>query len=425
MAKGDGSITQAGRGIWRVRVDFGKNPVTGRREVVSRNVRGTKAEARAVRDQIRRERDSGLSADGGKTTFGEFAKQYHEARKAAGEVGRTHLDRERCEIDTLSGYIGSALLSDITPQAVESLYVAVKRDKTAQRGSFSGTTLNQLHCTLKRILQKAVDFDLIMRNPCDRVKAPKKDEPERRSLTAEEGARLLAFVDDAEREAYAAMREKEARQAARGNVFGREYLRGLNLVSNALAVRIGLATGMRRGEVFGLLWECVDLDRPCVRVCRSLTSYGELKAPKSKAGARTVHIDGATAARLRRWKARQAVELSKMGIRQCGETPVCCSEKGGFIDLHNFERWWRQFRARCGFDGLRFHELRHTQATQLLANGVDVKTVQSRLGHSNASITLNWYAHALPENDAAAARLAGELFAGGRTAAPILEVRTA
>lgn len=63
---------------------------------------------------------------------------------------------------------------------------------------------------------------------------------------------------------------------------------------------------------------------------------------------------------------------------------------------------------------LRFHELRHTQASQLLASGVDVKTVQTRLGHSSASLTLDWYAHALPENDRKAARIIGDLFSEDR-----------
>lgn len=68
------------------------------------------------------------------------------------------------------------------------------------------------------------------------------------------------------------------------------------------------------------------------------------------------------------------------------------------------------FRKDNDFASLKFHELRHTQATQLLANGVDVKTVQTRLGHANASITLNWYAHSVPENDRRAAQIIGDLF---------------
>lgn len=425
MAKGDGSIYELGRNKWRVMVDFGTNLITKKRERVTRVVNGTKAEARKVRDQLRNEHENGLRADAEKLTFAEFAVQYHEARCASGEIGKTHLDRERTELNTICAYLGNTLLRDITPQVIETLYAVVKRDKIAERGSYSGTTLNQLHGTLKRVLQKAVDYDLLMRNPCARVKAPKKDDPERRSLSIEEGVRLLECVNEAERQAYREMDEKEARQAARGNIFGREYLRGLNLISNALAVRIGLATGMRRGEVFGLSWGGVDLNQPCIHVRQTLTTYGELKPPKSKAGIRTVFIDEATAIHLKQWKERQNIELIKLGIRQSNDTPVCCSEKGGRIDLHNFERWWRRFKTHNGFDGLKFHELRHTQATQLLANGVDVKTVQSRLGHSNASLTLNWYAHAIPENDEKAAQLVGELFSSAPKTTTIIEIKTA
>ena len=105
----------------------------------------------------------------------------------------------------------------------------------------------------------------------------------------------------------------------------------------------------------------------------------------------------------------QAAELAKIGVEVDGDTPVCSDSKGGFICPNNFSRWWRRFVADCGFEGLRYHELRHTQATLLLGSNVDVKTVQSRLGHADASITLNTYAHALPENDRAAADTFGKV----------------
>lgn len=425
MAKGDGSITEVRRGVWRVRVDFGTDPVTKKRKVVSRNVHGTKAEARKVRDQIRQEHESGLTVEGGKMTFAEFAETWHESRVAAGEVVKTRLERESTLIRDMAAFIGDVRLRDITPQLVESLYAAIKCDKIEKRGKCSGTTLHMYHALLKQILRKAVDYDLILRNPCDRVKPPKSDEPERRSLTAMEGARLLECVNEAETEAYGWMAGKESRQTEWGNLFGRSSLRGLNVISYVMAVRIALATGMRRGEIFGLSWGSVDLIQPCIKIRQSLTVHGEIKSPKSRAGVRTVAIDAATATHLRQWKERQRVELLKIGIKQSGETPVCCSAKGGFAEMHNFVRWWGEFRERCGFDGLKFHELRHTQATQLLANGVDMKTVQTRLGHSTASLTLNMYAHAIPENDEKAAVLVGELFASKPECVPIIEMKTA
>ena len=125
----------------------------------------------------------------------------------------------------------------------------------------------------------------------------------------------------------------------------------------------------------------VDLNQRCIHVRQTLTVRNELKPPKSKAGIRTVNIDTATAKHLEYWKARQAVELSKIGVHQDDTTPVCCSNTGSYFNLDNFERWWRPWRKEHGFIDLLFHELRHTQATNLLANGVDVKTVQTRMGH--------------------------------------------
>lgn len=96
-------------------------------------------------------------------------------------------------------------------------------------------------------------------------------------------------------------------------------------------------------------------------------------------------------------------------VEQADETPVCCSDTGGLYRIDNFEHWWSTWRDEHGFPGLKFHELRHTQATMLLGAGVDVKTVQTRLGHASPSITLGWYAHAIPENDHEAAQKLGAL----------------
>lgn len=425
MAKGDGSIYELGRNRWRVMVDFGIDPVTKKRNRPSRVVNGTKAEARKVRDQLRREHDSGLSADASKITFREIADMWQKSREASGELSFRTLKDGEYMIACYSKFIGGMRLADIDPYTVESLYAAIRKEKADSGRPVGGTTMHKFHVVLKQIFQKAVDNDLMLRNPCDRVKAPKKDEPERRSLTVEEGSRLLRCVDEAEEAAYAYLGEKEARQTERGNLFGRTAIRGLYPVCNVLAVRIGIATGMRLGEVMGLVWGNVALNQPCIHVVQQCTTYGEIKPPKGRYKKRTVNIDATTAAHLERWKRRQAVELLKIGIKQDDTTPVCCSDTGGYYSVQNFQRWWRPWRKEHGFETLKFHELRHTQATQLLANGVDVKTVQSRMGHSDASITLNWYAHTVPENDEKAAQLIGELFATGPDEPRIIEVRTA
>lgn len=427
MAKGDGGLIERSRGVWEVQLSLGNDPITGKRRRVYRTVRGTKADARKVRDQLRREHESGLKVDSDRVTFSQFAETWTESRKISGSANEKTIMADKRKLDYMAQFVGDAPLKDIDAQTVEALYTAVRDAKHKEGRSFGGASMRKLHVLLKGMFKKAVDYDLILRNPCDRVTAPKAEEPERRALTALEASRLLGCIDGAEKAAYGDMEAKEQRQTERGNLFDRSYLRGLNTISCTLAVRIGLATGMRLGEVMGLAWEGVNLEAREIRVYQSLTPKGELKEPKSKAGRRSIAIDGETAARLAVWKRQQAVHLLKLRIKQDGAMPVCCSERGTFLDLSNFSHWWKNFREANGFEGLKFHELRHTQATQLLANGVDVKTVQTRLGHSNASLTLNWYAHALPENDRKAAALVGELFAPKEEEEKprIIDIRTA
>lgn len=412
MAKGDGSIQQLGRNKWRVSVSFGKDPVTGKYRRATRVVDGTKAEAKKVRDGMVRDHENGLRVDAAKVTFGEFARQWQQAKEASGAVCKQRSDLERRNVREMCAIVGELPIGEITPPVLEDLYAHIRADREARRGKpISNRTMREVHATMRQIMKKAVNYDLILRNPCDRVETPKAEDPGRRSLSVSEGRSLLSALDDAESAAYGRLRAKEARQCEWKATEGRGKILGVKDISSVLAVRLALATGMRRGEVFGTAWGAVDLRTRELRVSQSLTADGELKAPKTRAGVRTIALDVTTARRLARWKEEQTAYLSMFGLDQTDETPIFCSNVGGWFDLHNFETWWRRFRKENGFEGLKFHELRHTQATQLLAQGVDVKTVQTRMGHSNASLTLNWYAHAMPQNDRKAADMLGELFA--------------
>lgn len=290
-------------------------------------------------------------------------------------ISRTRLARERSIIEDMRTYIGAVRLRDITPQTIEGLYTQMRSDKIKARGKCSSTTMNMVHKLLKQILARAVDYDLILRNPAAKVKAPKCETPDRRSLTTEEGRKLLAAIDEAEDAAYAERGGIEKRQEERGDESERAYLRGMSKIGNVMVARIGLATGMRRGEVVGLTCGCVNLTRGTIRVAQSVTTYGEVKEPKSEAGKRLINIDDKTLEHLKKWKKFQRQELAILSLKQTLDTPIYCNDKGEFMAPTNFSRWWRAFAKESGFEGLRFHELRHTQATQLVSNGVDMKTI--------------------------------------------------
>lgn len=404
MAYGDGSIIQVSKGIWKVRVDLGKDRITGKRRIVSRNVRGTKADARKVRDQIRKEHESGVKVDAAKVTLSEFIEIWADARRMAGKASESTINRDVSKLKHVERYIGHVPIGEIDAATIERVYSLIREE-----AGLGGTSMHNIHVQLKSVFRKAVDYDLILRNPCDRVDAPSKDEPERRSLDMVECMRFAKAIDKAEREEISLLLAKEKRMARITKTDTRVLVRNLSKLSCIQACRIAQATGMRKGEVLALEWGSVNLKRGTISVVQSRTQSGEIKPPKTKAGVRVVHIDNATCAALSRWRDIQRECIASLGIELGDSTPVCCSDKGAYIDSANFERFWRKLKSEWGFEGLKFHELRHTQATQLLANGVDVKTVQTRLGHANPSITLGTYAHAVPENDEAAADLFGSI----------------
>jgi len=172
-------------------------------------------------------------------------------------------------------------------------------------------------------------------------------------------------------------------------------------------VLIALATGMRRGEILALRWRNVGSNSGIVHVVESLeeTKGGlRFKAPKTDR-LRAVTLPSFAVVELARLKRDQAEELLALGVRQTGDTLLCARADGDPLQprslTHEFTRMIGRMRD---IPRVRFHDLRHTHATQLLLAGVHPKIAQKRLGHSTISVTLDLYSHvtATMQEDAAA-----------------------
>jgi len=367
---GKGNIEQLESGSWRVRLSAGKDPITGKSRRPSRVVRGTKADARRALEEMRRELETGISIDSKDLTFGQWADTFHKRRVAAGEVTKATLRDERYGLDKLTPYLHDVRLLDIKPSTVENLHVKL----IADHPQLSGTSRRKVHVILRHVLQGAVRSGILPANPCTDVKAPKVDEPNRKSLTRIELKTLMLKLNTSE-----------------------------SLDARSAGIRIAAATGCRLGEVLGLVWANVDFKRNSIFICQQYTKFDSLAAPKSTAGTRRLAVDAHTMDYLQVWKKEQKNYLSWLGTSQTENTPVVTNDKGGFHDPRGYDRWWRTQRQKLGFPDLTIHELRHTQATLLLGSGVDIVTVARRLGHADVKMTLNTYAHAIPENDGVAA----------------------
>lgn len=409
--KGDGSCTfrgndKNGMPIYEVTVYGGFNPVTRKYDKRTRRVHGSKQDAMRVRDELKAEISGGIINGADKVKFHDFSRTWYEKRKADGEVSKSTLKNNDYALKVIDEYIGACRLKDVTPLVVDNLYAAIRNDR-----GYSGSTMKQIHTALNHVMRRAVDLGYIVANPCDKVAKPKAGASDRKSLDFEQLARLRRIVSEAWNAELEDFRSKEERRADRGDSAERAYIRDVRPLSCLAATLIALASGARRGEVLALTWQDIDLERGTLRINKTITEDMEIKEPKTKAGIRAIALDAGTIEALRDWKTLQREIMALLGRIQSGSTPVCINSLGSNLEPHNFSHWWKTFRTKAGFGGLKFHELRHTQATVLLSKGTDVKTVSARLGHSSASITLDMYAHSMPEIDREAASTIAEVFA--------------
>ena len=165
---------------------------------------------------------------------------------------------------------------------------------------------------------------------------------------------------------------------------------------------------MRRGELLGLQWGDLDLDRGVLRVERSVeeTKAGlRCKAPKTKRGRRNITLPSEAIAVLRAHKIK-ALELRlALGMGPITATTlVFATVEGELIRPRNLTKAWSRVRSAHKLPAVSFHAFRHSHASMLIRAGVDILTISRRLGHSKAAITLDCYGHLIEGADAAAAK---------------------
>lgn len=162
-----------------------------------------------------------------------------------------------------------------------------------------------------------------------------------------------------------------------------------------------LATGMRMGELLALTWEDINLGRGTVTVRMTLQRHrgGGLLAEEAKTdhSKRVIALPGVALEALSQHRVRQNAEREQLGDAWNDLNLVFPNTIGRPMEPNSLRyRWWCRLVKRAGLPQIRFHDLRHTAATLLLARGVPVKVVSEMLGHANISITLNLYGHVLP-----------------------------
>ena len=315
-------------------------------------------------------------------------------------VKKNTLSYYRYMLGYLSDSVRKKKLTALTPVDLQELFSdLLAHGAKREANTLSSTTVRGVRSTLISALDCAIDNGLIAVNVAKKSRPPAQtDKREITFLTAGQIQSLLHVADS-----FGYCKDMEQAMADPG--------RRLMLQQWAMVVRLALATGMRRGELFGLAWDCVDLDKKVIAVKRNLQAR-RLETPKTRNSVRNITIDADTVVCLRAWKDAQQQYATTVGdLFNNSHNLLFTNIGGGAVSFENFRN--RVFDPMCRVAGLpdsvTLHSLRHTHATQLLAAGVDAKTVSKRLGHSSVAFTLQTYTHVLNEMENTAADAIGAI----------------
>nr|WP_281004928.1 site-specific integrase [Mesorhizobium kowhaii] len=174
-----------------------------------------------------------------------------------------------------------------------------------------------------------------------------------------------------------------------------------------IPILLAVTCGLRRGEILALRWRHLELGdnrrQMSIEESAEQTDDGvRYKEPKS-GRARTVALSASTVAELKAHRSRQAEEQLRLGLRPDGDSFVVAQIDGQPLQPRSLTHEWVRVLGKTSLPRIRFHDLRHMHATQMLSAGVHPKIASERLGHSNIGITLDLYSHVMPGMQADAA----------------------
>ena len=365
---------------WELRVYLGIDPVTRKQRYATRTFRGGKREAQRLLAEMVLEAERGLAVRT-TATVGELLEAWFEL--AQHDFSPKTVRETRGMMDRyLIPKLGEVRLTKLKASDLDSFY----RRLTASGGSagapLAAGTVRRIHGILHRALAQGVKWGWLGLNPASAATPPRVPVSDIRPPSGPDLVRVLQRALD---------REPEL----------------------ACFLVLASATGARRSELVALKWSDVDTDRRTLTIQRGIVQGpdGLVEKEAKTHSARRIGLDEQTTQLVLEHRDRTRQRADLCGLVVADTAFVFSNSIDATVPWYpdSVSRSFRRLARAEGLDGVRLHDLRHFVATQLLGAGVDIRTVAGRLGHRNASTTLNVYAHFLAQTDEAAANIIGSV----------------
>ena len=375
-----GSIEKRGKNSYRLTVSEGFD-LSGKPMIHRKTVHGTKKDAEVELAKFVTEVQNGLVIDGKSLKFSEFTEIWKRDYGSKELAPSTYKRYCRMLEKRLLPYFEHFYISKIKPTDIMKFYDLLEKDtqlvrKQGNNGAktkkpLSGKTILEHHRLLRAMLHKAVYWQLIVANPAERVQPPKARKPKRRSYDDEQTKILLE---------------------------------NLELLPNEdtkykVAIILTVFTGVRLGELMGLEWQDVDFKNGIISINRSSQYLADMgvftKVPKTESSIREIAIPEFIISLLEEYKLWYEEQKSIYGELWANSDRLFVQADGKPMHPSTISKWFVKYVGQIGLPVINFHGLRHTNASLLVAQNIDIAVISARLGHAQISTTLDFYVHPL------------------------------
>ena len=375
-----GSIEKRGKNSYRLTVSEGFD-LNGRPMIHRKTIHGTKKEAEVELAKFVTEVQNGLVIDGKSLKFSEFVEVW-KRDYGSKELAPTTYKRYCRMLETrILPYFGHFYINKIRPTDIMKFYDLLEKDtqlvrKKGNNGSktkkpLSGKTILEHHRLLRAMLHKAVYWQLIVANPAERVQPPKARKPKRKSYDDEQTKILLENLE----------------------------LLSSEDTKYKVAIILTVFTGVRLGELMGLEWQDVDFKNGIISINRSSQYLADMgvftKVPKTESSIREIAIPEFIISLLEDYKLWYEEQKSIYGELWTDSDRLFVQADGKPMHPSTISKWFVKYVGQIGLPVINFHGLRHTNASLLVAQNIDIAVISARLGHAQISTTLDFYVHPL------------------------------
>ncbi|MCR5233835.1 MAG: tyrosine-type recombinase/integrase [Lachnospiraceae bacterium] len=415
---------------YRIRVPVGKD-ANGKRifesmmyEPVSKTPTKIEKELNKVAIEFEEKIRKGLYLDGDKLTFEEYLPTWRE-QWAVDNLSVGQLEQyERMIEQRALPVFGRMAIGSIRPTHIQSIITDMKKENKAV------ATIKKTMTAINSVFRYAYDMEVIEDNPYNRVRLPKDDIKEGLHYFTSEQTQVFFEALRMEYPSKIGGHKSTCPKSGEEHQV-KEYTRAITIPFQWRPYfDLAITGAFRRGELIALRWTDINWEEKTISIRRAFSktqTKGQiLKYPKSEAGIRTLTIPTSSLELLREWYNMEKELSLKLGSLWQGYRGKQFDDNYVFIQLdsglhmdidsptHRFGKIIKMYNDTCARDEdklplIRLHDLRHTSATLLLGNGVDIETVSHRLGHKQCSVTLNVYGHWMEDNDRKASDTLEEL----------------